>query len=146
MEINIAFKTSNTIGKHLKPRNMRTDMDRNNGIYQLTCQDCPMKYVGQTGRTCKAVYRERIQATRTNKTNTKYAQHILDTQHSYGSTENTMTILHMATKGRYEYMSTLENFHIYNIIKKDIQINETYSDLNNPIYEGLTILTKTYKI
>jgi hypothetical protein len=71
-----------------------------------------------------------VQAKRTNKTNSKYTQHILDHQNTYGSIENTMAFLHMATTGRY--MNTLEKFHI-----KGIQINKTYSDLNNPIYEVL---------
>jgi hypothetical protein len=51
-----------------------------------------------------------------------------------------MKILHLATKGKY--MNTLEKFHIYKIRKKGIQINETYSDHTNPIYDIL-IKTKT---
>jgi hypothetical protein len=97
--------------------------------------------LGTTGRTFRTRYREHVQAIRTNKINSKYAQHILDTQHTYGSIENTMSILHMATKGRYT--NTLEKFHFYNISKKGIHINKTYSDLNNPICE---VLIKTCSI
>jgi hypothetical protein len=55
--------------------------------------------------------REHVQAIRTKKTNSKYAQHILDTQHRNDSTKNTMTILHVATKVRY--MNTLRKFHTH---------------------------------
>jgi hypothetical protein len=79
-----------------------------------------MKYIGQTRCTFRACYSEHVQTIRTNKVNSKYTQHILDTQHTCGSTENTMTILHMATKGRY--MNTLEKCHIY------ITLTKRYSD------------------
>ena len=48
--INITFTTQNTISKLLstKPHPNRGKFE-NSGIYQLTCPDCKMKYIGQTG-------------------------------------------------------------------------------------------------
>jgi hypothetical protein len=61
----------------------------------MKCKDCQLKYVGQTGRNFRTRYKEHTQAIRTNKPNSKYAQQILDTQHSYGTIEDTMDILHI---------------------------------------------------
>jgi hypothetical protein len=53
------------------------------GVYQLECGECPVKYIGQTGCTFKARFKEHIQDIRTNRHNSKFAQHILDTGHAY---------------------------------------------------------------
>jgi hypothetical protein len=67
-------------------------------------------YIGQTGRNFSTRYKEHTQAIRTNKPNFKYAQHILDTQHTYGRIENTMDVLHIERKG--PVMNTWECYHI----------------------------------
>jgi hypothetical protein len=58
------------------------------------------------------LYREHSQAIRTNKQTYKYAQHMLDTGHSYehGTTVKTMQI--MQVKGKGHLINTL-NFFIY---------------------------------
>jgi hypothetical protein len=71
------------------------DINNQSGIYQLQCNECPLKYVGQTGRTFKVRYKEHIQAIRTNKRNSKYAQHILDTGHTCSTIDETLEILHI---------------------------------------------------
>jgi hypothetical protein len=43
--------------------------------------DCPLKYVGQTGRTFNKRYKEHVHDIRTNNSNTEYANHILNTGH-----------------------------------------------------------------
>jgi hypothetical protein len=57
-----------------------------------------MKYTGQMGRTFKACFKEPIQDISTNKSNSKFAQHIPDTGHTY-KTDQTMKILHIGKKG-----------------------------------------------
>jgi hypothetical protein len=81
---------------------------------------------------------ENIHKSQKPKNNSKYAQHIPDTGHPYGSIENTMKVLQLASKGKY--MNTLEKFRIFSITRKCLQINETYTDLTSPIYD---ILIKT---
>jgi hypothetical protein len=54
--VTIAYKINNTIKNHLKPRLPKTDMYNQCGVYQLKCNDCPLKYIGQTGRTFKTRY------------------------------------------------------------------------------------------
>jgi hypothetical protein len=64
------------------------------GVYEISCRDCNPKYVGQTGWSFRLRNNEHIDAIHGNKTTSKYAQHILDTGHSYGSIEDSLKILH----------------------------------------------------
>lgn len=50
-----------------------------------------------------------------------------------------MTIKQAATKGNY--MNTSERVNICNTSKKCLQIDETYLDITNPIYD---VLMKTH--
>jgi hypothetical protein len=99
----------------------------------MKCKDCHKKYIGQTGRKFKTRYKEYIHSIRTNNTNTKYAEHILDTQHTYGPITDTMDTLHIEKKGRL--MNTWEKFYIHKLIKNNLQLNDTCTDINNPIFD-----------
>jgi hypothetical protein len=70
-------------------------------------------------------YTEHIQAIKTNKHTSKYAQHILDTGHTYGKMEETMDVIHTTRKGHL--LNTLERFYIYDLSKKKLQMNDTYN-------------------
>jgi hypothetical protein len=58
-----------------------------------------------------------IHAIHTNKTTSRYVQHVLETGHTHGTLENALNILHHEKKG--PLMNTLEQFHIHRL-KKDI--------------------------
>jgi hypothetical protein len=92
--LKIAYKTTNSIKHHLKPKK-----PNNRYIQQErsipTKMRRPMKYIGQTGRTFKARFKEHIQDIRTNRHNSKFAQHILDTGCAYNTMDQTMKILHI---------------------------------------------------
>jgi hypothetical protein len=90
--IKIACRTKNTLRNLVKPLIQRDEYERS-GAYQMRCMDCPLKYIGQTGRTFKARYKEHIQAIRNNNGNSGYSKHILNTGHTYGSITNTMKVL-----------------------------------------------------
>jgi hypothetical protein len=77
-----AYKTTNSIKHHLKLTNQVTDTYSKSGVYQLEFVECHMKYIAQTGRTFKARFKEHIQDIRTNRHNSKFEQHILDTGHA----------------------------------------------------------------
>jgi hypothetical protein len=98
-----------------------------------------MKYIGQTGHTFKARFKEHIQDIRTNKSNSKFAQHILDTGHTYNTIDQTMKILHIEKKGHK--LNTLERFEIFNLTTKAVQLNDTHTVMHNPIFD---VLIKTY--
>jgi hypothetical protein len=50
-----------------------------------------------------------------------------------------MKILHTEKKG--PKLNTSERFHIYDVTKKGLQMNDTFTDIHNPIFD---ILIKTH--
>jgi hypothetical protein len=68
--------------------------------------DCPLKYVGKTGRTFNTRYKEHIHVFRSNNSSTGYANHILNSGHTYGTITGIMEINKTGRKGRY--LNTLE--------------------------------------
>jgi hypothetical protein len=78
----------NAIENILKPQ-PQIDKYSRIGIYQMKCLDCPLKYIGQTGRTFNIRYREHIQVIRNNNNNSGYSNHILNTGHTYGTINDT---------------------------------------------------------
>jgi hypothetical protein len=71
----------------------------NSGIYQLSCLDCPKKYIRQTGRIFKKRYKGHIHATHNNRSDMGYSPHISDTGHTYRNIES---IFEVIKKGRKE--------------------------------------------
>jgi hypothetical protein len=138
--LRIAYKTSNTLRRYLQPKNHDTDKYSRSDIYEIKCNSCKLKYIGQTGRNFRTHYKEHIQAIHTNKMTSRYTQHVLDTGHAYGTIEDTLSILHVEKKG--PLMNTLEQFHIYRLNKDNLHLNDTYTDTYNPIFN---LITKHYK-
>jgi hypothetical protein len=65
--INIAFRSANTLFQRLKPRNHTMTHDYNSsGIYKLTCMTCSKSYIGQTSWNLTQRYREHIRYIRNN--------------------------------------------------------------------------------
>jgi hypothetical protein len=100
MHIKIAFRTQNTIQNIIK-QHPGTDKYNKSGIYQLKCLHCPLKYIGQTGRTFHTRYKECIQAIRYNSSNSEYSSHILNTGHICGTITDTMDIIRTHKKGKH---------------------------------------------
>jgi hypothetical protein len=110
------------------------------GVYKLQCADCPRGYVGQTGRTFETRFKELVRDIRNNGQNSRFAQHILNTTHEYETMEKTMKILHIEKKGKM--LDTSEIFHIYEISKQNIQLNDNFTETYNPIYD---LIIATYQ-
>jgi hypothetical protein len=49
--------------------------------------------IGQTGYKFKTRYNEYVKVNRSNKSNSKYAQHVLENKHTYGPIQDRMEIL-----------------------------------------------------
>jgi hypothetical protein len=88
----VAFRTNNTIKQHINAKEKMTDKYDLCGVYQMSCKDCNLKYVGQKGRTFRTTYKEHITEIKINGQKSKYAQHtcILDTTHNYDTAEKTL--------------------------------------------------------
>ncbi|PNF26379.1 hypothetical protein B7P43_G17880 [Cryptotermes secundus] len=119
-KLKIAFRTKNNLQHILKSR-PEINKYNNSGIYSMKCLDCPKEYIGQTGRKFNTRYKEHIHDIRHNNSNTGYSEHILNTEHAYGTIENTMDIIATGRKG--QYLNTLENYHIYRTTKKNTHMN-----------------------
>jgi hypothetical protein len=70
--IKIAYWTKSTIQNLVKPCLQWGEYEES-GIYQMRCMDCPLKYIGQTGRTFKTRCKEHIQAIGNNNGNLGYS-------------------------------------------------------------------------
>jgi hypothetical protein len=88
--INISFRTRNTIENILtKQRSLRNQYDES-GVYGLKFQNCSSIYIGQTRPNFKIRYKEHIQDIKSNKNRTGFSHHILRTGHVYDSMINTV--------------------------------------------------------
>jgi hypothetical protein len=99
----------------------------------MKCLDCPLNYIGQTGRAFNIRYKELIHAIRSNNSNFGYSNHILNTRHTYGTITDTMAVIRIGRKGRH--LNTLEKYHIYEISRNNLHMTETYIELHNPIFQ-----------
>jgi hypothetical protein len=77
----------------------------------MKCLDCPLKYIGQTGRTFHTRYKEHIQEIRNTNGNSGYSDHILNTGHTHGTITDTMDIIKTEKNGKH--LNTLDKYHIY---------------------------------
>jgi hypothetical protein len=110
-------------------------------MYQLQFTECPIRYVGQTGRTFEIRYKEHIRDIKNNEPNSKYAQHILGTTHEYWTIQKIMKPLYIGKKG--PLLEKYEKFHIYEITKQTLQLNDNFTDIHNPTYDEITTTYKT---
>jgi hypothetical protein len=101
----------------------------------VKCPGCPLKYMGQTGRTLTTRYKEHIQAIRSNNSNSGCSNHILNTGHTYGTITDTMDIIKTGRKGKH--LNTLEKYYFCRISKDSLHKNDTQIDTYNPIFETL---------
>jgi hypothetical protein len=94
--------------------------------------DFPLKCVGQMGRTFSTRHKEHIHNIRSNNSNSGYSNHILHTGHAYGTITDTMDIITTGRKGKY--LNTLERYHIYEISKENLHMNDTHIDTHKILY------------
>jgi hypothetical protein len=79
----------------------------------MKCLDCPLKYIGQTGRIFNTKYKEHMHDIRSNISNSGYSNHILNTGHTYGTITDTMVIITTGRNGKY--LNTLERYHMKSV-------------------------------
>ena len=79
--VKISFTTNNTIGRILSHRlthtKTRNQLDKS-GVYGLTCPECNMKYVGQTGRSFHIQFQEHYRDFKYNNNKSKFVMHLLE--------------------------------------------------------------------
>jgi hypothetical protein len=94
-----------------------------------------LKYIGQSGRTFNVGYRDHIHAIRTNNNNSGYSNHILGAEHSYGTIKDNMDVIRTGRKGRF--LNVLEKYHIYEISRNNLYMNDKHIEAHNPIFQTI---------
>ena len=133
--LKIAYRICNTVQKHLSYNTAQQDKYTKSGIYKLTCPDCNKAYIGQTGRNFYTRYDEHKRAFRYNTLQSKYAKHVTENGHRFGSTENTMEALHFQKKGAH--LNIIERFYIHKEVTNNNHLNEEYIETSNQIFNTI---------
>jgi hypothetical protein len=134
--IKIAFRTDNTIGNRLLRREQQTtDKYMLSGIYKLTCPIRNKAYVGQTGGNFAIRFNKHKHAFKTNSHTSKFAQHLVEHNHPFGTIQNTMQILRRHKKG--PHLNTLIRFHIYAEYVNNNHINDNQTIFPNRLFDVL---------
>jgi hypothetical protein len=106
IDIQIAFRTNNTIQHLLTWRQPNPNQFSSSGVYKLTCPECDKAYVGQTGRRFSLCYNEYKRAFYNNSRSSSFTKHLLDEAHPFGPIHDIMKILHHRKKG--PHLNTME--------------------------------------
>jgi hypothetical protein len=107
-----------------------TDLYDSTGIHGLTCASFHLNYVGQSGQSLKHCYSECVQYIRYNNPQAAYTNHILQHAHEFDPIQNTMTLIHRASKGCL--MDIMEHFFIRKYDREHKLILEQIPGKNNP--------------
>ena len=126
LDINVAYKTNNNLGKFIKNNKTKTVKNKKSGVYKLTCGDCPKIYIGQTGRNFSKRLKEHLSSFNKGKTDSSYANHLLECNHTFN---NNFKILHNEQKGlKLNLLESLEinKFkHSDNLLNEQVDINDS---------------------
>ena len=85
LDFNIAFKTTNTLGRFIKNCKDKTDKNYQSGVYSLSCGSCPKRYIGQTGRIFDKRINEHKKSFLLNKNDSYFANHLISENHNFNS-------------------------------------------------------------
>ena len=130
-DLHIAYRTNNTLQKHLSYNTTQVDKYTLSGIYRLTCPNCNRAYVGQTGRDFHTRYKEHFRAFQHNTQQSKFAQHVTKHGHAFSSINSTMEIMQLHRKSTN--LNTLVKFYIHKEFVSNNHLNEEYAN-NNQIF------------
>jgi hypothetical protein len=108
--VRVTFSVNNTVKKKCS-NTLLVDKYCQSGVYSLKCLSCDQIYIDQTGRNLKTRYEEHISDIRHNKEKSKYALHMLQFSHEYGTIENTLEVLKVVQKGKL--LDVIERLYIY---------------------------------
>jgi hypothetical protein len=128
-QVRIAFKPGNTIQPLItnKRHNHNTS-----GIYEITCNTCKLKYVGQTGRDTSVRHKEHIRYIRNNSNTSAYAMHSLDNRHEYGMAVSTLKLIQPCRKGAH--MNGWESLYIHMYREQGKLITEQQAQEHNSLH------------
>jgi len=104
-------------------------------IYKLTCPVCNKVYVGQTGIKFSIRFNEHKHAFKTNSHASKFAQHLIEHNHPFGTIHNTKQMLRHHKK---DHTSTHSKDSTYTqIMATTTTKNDNQSVFPNRIFDVL---------
>ena len=125
-DINVSFRTCNTLGIHIENNKSQTEKKRKSGVYELQCGTCDKIYIGQTGRSFKERIDEHSRSYRLKNRKSNFANHFLDNpNHIY---TDDFKLLHTVDKGLK--LNALESLEINKRKFGDVLLNDQV-DLNS---------------
>jgi hypothetical protein len=92
-----------------------------------------MKYVRQTGRSFRIRFFEHFRDFQYANNKSKFAQHLLENNHSIGPIESSMRVLYSTKKGKL--MDAMERFYIFKKTRDNNQINDKNTAKPNIIFD-----------
>jgi len=105
------------------------------GVYKLTCPECNKAYVEQTKKCFKARYKEHQLAFRNNSHTSRFAHHLNEQAHSFGTTDNIMQTLQYHKKG--SHLNMIERFYIHAEYAAKNHLSDNHTILPNAIFYTL---------
>ena len=139
-QLRVAFRPTNTITQLLSSKKHN---ENSSGIYEIACNTCKLKYVGQSGRDITTRYKEHIRYIRTNNSTSAYATHILDLRHEYGTAKDTLKLIQQCRKG--QQMNSWENLYIQMYQQQGVLISEQQVYEHSPLYALALPCRQTYQ-
>lgn len=96
------------------------------GIYEITCKNCPQKYIGQSKRSVSVRYKEHFSHIKYNRpSKSSLAKHILETDHDVDA--SCLKLIKCVNNVRN--LDALESYYIY--INKDIAMNSDTGNIDS---------------
>jgi len=129
-DIRIAFRTTNTIEQQLT---QKTSDKNPSGIYEIKCDTCKKKYVGQSGRPITIRHKEHIRYIKNCNPISAYAAHVLYNRHEFGTAEDILQLIRPCRKG--SRMNQWENLYIQTYRQQGRLIEEQQVGEENPLYK-----------
>lgn len=107
-DIKVAFKPQSKISNILfNAKDQKSKFDQS-GVYKLICSECDAFYIGQTGRSFAARYKEHLRSYTNKKMDSTFAAHCTNEKHQFPYMSD-MKILHVCQKSsKLNYLESLE--------------------------------------
>jgi hypothetical protein len=87
----------------------------------------------------KTRYKQHIRDISNNRETSGYVKHILETGHAFGKINEIKDVTKIERKG--SHLNTLENFHIFKLFKQGNQLNNSCSNIHNPVFKVIQNLS-----
>jgi hypothetical protein len=121
-----AYNSNGKLGDLLGNTKDKIEKDDRSGIYEVGCQDCPAKYIGQTRRKIKVRHREHKDHQRLNHPQlSAIAEHAIENNHTVGDIELLKEVRKPWKLNSYESMYIFKNKNQSNdlVNREDGKIN-----------------------